>query len=231
VILFNTDNNDITSVNSLIGAFMDIIEKIQFAKENPHITILDLRKNHYSDLPNSLAGLTHIDTLLLSLNEFSYIPDVIFQMSWLRVLDLSSNALKEVNAAILGLSQLEDLDLGYWFGKRNCISQLPDELGQLHKLRRLSIQENPIHRLPDSIVNLSQLEMLNLIDTSEHFEFSKSIAMLTSLKELNMPPIALTGDIIAILNQLPELSTLTVESVDDLDSAKQALSHISHITL
>ncbi|MBN2006926.1 MAG: leucine-rich repeat domain-containing protein [Anaerolineae bacterium] len=80
-------------------------------------------------------------------------------------LDLSNQGITNLPPEIECLVALEKLNLGYDFdklGKRNGLTTLPSEIGQLTNLRSLDLSLNQISTLPPEIGYLTNLQYLNL---------------------------------------------------------------------
>jgi len=128
------------------------------------LKLLDLSKNHLSSIPD-LSGMAHLSTLNLSLNKFIQFPDVgLDKCGDLRYLDLSVNDLTDISTLEQShLQHLVELDLNRnslptisssikenWPALKklnlsdNKIKQLPSQLGELGKLKDLSIVNNPL---------------------------------------------------------------------------------------
>jgi Leucine-rich repeat (LRR) protein len=78
------------------------------------------------------------------------------------------------------LPNLKSVDL-----RRNKIQTLPESIGNLTKLRNLSLHLNSLHSLPESFASLSSLEELDL-GRNLFTHIPKSIRKLKSLKSLKL---------------------------------------------
>ncbi|MFD1466900.1 leucine-rich repeat domain-containing protein [Hymenobacter caeli] len=147
---------------------------------------LDLSYNHLADFPTGLSELDSLRELNLEWNRLDSIPPAIARLRSLRVLNLNDNHLvrypeavnelggldslylgnanlRRLPAGIGRLRQLQTLELnGFWNSKRrNQLTDL-DALEALPLLRRLSLQDNALKKLPAAIYKLPKLEELNL---------------------------------------------------------------------
>lgn len=104
------------------------------------------------------AGKTGVCTLPNSnLKEF---PRELYLIEGvLRTVDLSGNKLSSIPAAISKFEQLKHLTL-----TNNRIAFLPDSLCKLKKLETLSLGSNHLSRLPETLSQLSNLRNVNLSD-------------------------------------------------------------------
>ncbi|WP_158506134.1 hypothetical protein [Synechocystis sp. PCC 7509] len=71
------------------------------------------------------------------------------------------------------------LDLG-----ENEITKIPNEIGELRKLQRLYLDENPISYVSPSIQNLINLEYLSI---DHDMRITSSISLLPKTVEVDMP--------------------------------------------
>ena len=75
------------------------------------------------------------------------------------ILDMSENSLTELPEAIGWLHKLKTLNLRF-----NRLTSLPESIGRLQQLQLLLLRDNQLTTLPESIVNLQQLRLLHLRD-------------------------------------------------------------------
>lgn len=107
-------------------------------------------------------------------------PEAILKLKYLRKLDLSENPIAELPEAIDTLDNLEELRL-----KKCSIIRLPASIGKLKKLRILNLDGNyDMTALPETMADLSQLEVLSLDHVAA--EFPASFDRLDRLEELNL---------------------------------------------
>jgi Leucine-rich repeat (LRR) protein len=120
-------------------------------------------------------------------------------LSSLKFVDLSRNNLKDFNF-ICQNKNIEVLNLD-----NNHISEIPNEIENLHRLRFLSLISNEISTISSAIYNLKQLEVLYLNDNNI-VELSSQIKNLENLKTLSLRG----SDISELPESLFELSNLEV---------------------
>ena len=148
------------------------------ASQMPQLSLLSLRNNQFSNIPDSIGQLTQLRKLDLSKNELNRIPDTIGLLSRLETLWLAGNHLSKLPGAIEQLYQLKTLGL-----RGNQLSQLPEIIGQLSQLQYLDIGYNQLNQIPDTISELDNLEVLDL----QHNNISVlpiSIMKLTKIKRI-----------------------------------------------
>lgn len=145
-------------------------------------------------LPTELPMLRQLKRIQLNSNDFAHFPPELLQMPWLThimILHLSRHHYP-LPPAIGNLRQLEALALG-------CISEIPEEIGELAALQGLMINNGSVATLPESIGKLQRLEMLDL--SHNHLTaLPESIGELSSLQHLQLYHNALAT--------LPDLSSL-----------------------
>ncbi|HAS6830343.1 TPA: protein kinase [Vibrio parahaemolyticus] len=128
------------------------------------LEVLDLSGNALSDLPQELEQLTKLKIIFASNNQFTHLPEVLGKLPNLEMVGFKTNKIKVVSEASLP-SQLRWLIL-----TDNEIETLPNSLGERPRLRKLALAGNCIKRLPSSMENLVNLELIRLsANQLEHF--------------------------------------------------------------
>ncbi|KAF0689577.1 Aste57867_18996 [Aphanomyces stellatus] len=105
------------------------------------------------------------DVLTLANRQLDAIPpelikgkDALLELSNLIIVDLAHNCLRTLPAAFAyNLDSVQKLDLSF-----NDLEALPDDIGQLHALRLLTVRHNRLTGLPPSFDRLAHLEILDL---------------------------------------------------------------------
>ena len=118
---------------------------------------LDLSKLHLKAVPESVAGLSHLQNLDLSENEIDAIPEFLTELGNLESIDLNKNKLSTIPDFLGNLSNLQNLELS-----NNEIAILPQSVGLLKNLRSLLADHNQIATFPDIVTNLPELKVLSL---------------------------------------------------------------------
>ncbi len=132
----------------------------------PNLHHLSLRFNHLKHLPEVLGDLQHLETLNLSNNRFSA------ACKWGPLTRLQSLKVLNLNNALQNLSEL------------------PQAIGHIPNLVELHISGNKLHRLPDSLSQLEQLERF-YCDTNDFDSFPVVVTRLPRLKFLQISAKAL----------------------------------------
>ncbi|GJM32133.1 MAG: hypothetical protein DHS20C18_11340 [Saprospiraceae bacterium] len=118
------------------------------------LKVLDFSHNGIEKINKQLAGCLALDQLDLSNNSLSHLPDL-DKMSQLERLNLAGNQLTELPTLP---TRLKYLDLS-----RNRLSQWPNALTHLSRLRALSLEYNRIDQLPTTFGRLNDsLQSLKL---------------------------------------------------------------------
>ncbi|MEV5210306.1 COR domain-containing protein [Micromonospora sp. NPDC053740] len=146
------------------------------ASEYSIIQQLDLSSAGLDEVHEDLARLSSLEILNLSRNHFSQIPPVIFTLTMLRELQLSRNQLRSLDGGIGRLSRLRGL-----YASRNLIQDLPKDIRNLAELRTLNVRNNRLSHLPDEIFALAQLDELDVSENSIS-TLSRQINRLKSLR-------------------------------------------------
>lgn len=120
------------------------------------LEILNLSGNALSSLPEDLHRLTRLRILFCSDNQFSEVPACLGQCAQLSMIGFKANRIEHVPAAALP-PQLRWLIL-----TDNCISELPEELGNRPLLQKLMLAGNRLSRLPESLSQCHRLELLRI---------------------------------------------------------------------
>ncbi|KAF9393077.1 cysteinyl-tRNA synthetase, partial [Podila verticillata] len=124
-----------------------------------YLQVLDLRGNRIKDLEKAhLEDARELVTLLLQCNRLETIPNSFQTFEYLRILNLSGNNFSKVPLVLCRILSLEELDLSF-----NEIADIPEEIGQLSRLRKLLLFGNRIGPyLPSAIDRLLRLRKLDI---------------------------------------------------------------------
>ncbi len=120
------------------------------------LEILNLSGNQLDTLPDDLHRLTRLRVLFCSDNRFTELPECLGRCGALTMVGFKANRIAHVAGAALP-PRLRWLIL-----TDNCISQLPDELGQRPSLQKLMLAGNRLQQLPASLGQCHRLELLRI---------------------------------------------------------------------
>ncbi len=139
------------------------------------LEILDLSHNKLTTLPDDFALFTKLKIVFLSSNPFQRVPEVLGQCPNLEMIGMKSCQIKHVPANALP-PKLRWLTL-----TNNRISSLPESLGDCSLLQKLMLAGNKLTSLPKSINQLANLQLLR-ISANNLSEFPDQL--------LNLPKLA-----------------------------------------
>lgn len=120
------------------------------------LEVLDLSNNQLSDLPANFAKLTKLKRLFLSFNQFQHIPRVLSQCPELIMIAFKGNQITEFSEHSLPQSTQ------WLILTDNQLTQLPDSMGELTKLKKLALAGNQLTHLPVTMQNCTALELVRL---------------------------------------------------------------------
>lgn len=120
------------------------------------LEVLDLSNNQLSDLPANFAKLTKLERLFLSFNQFQHIPRVLSQCPELIMIAFKGNQITEFSEHSLPQSTQ------WLILTDNQLTQLPDSMGELTKLKKLALAGNQLTHLPVTMQNCTALELVRL---------------------------------------------------------------------
>ncbi|WOH15428.1 hypothetical protein DCAR_0934968 [Daucus carota subsp. sativus] len=187
------------------------------------LTFLDISYSYIQgEIPgNGLANLTKLVHFDMSRNYFNgSIPPQLFHLRFLQFLDLSENLLKGGLSGEIGkLGNLKTLMLDHNFLDGN----LPVQIGNLTKLRQFSVRNLTrlqqfsishnkfLGRIPESILNLKELEKLDASNNYLEMHIPNRIGTLFHISILVLGVNRLTGSIPLSIRNLSKLETLRLE--------------------
>jgi Leucine-rich repeat (LRR) protein len=120
-----------------------------------HPSITKTQLGVVSPLPKTIGKLRGLQELNLGRNGLPFVPTAVSSLEGgaLKKLNLEYNNLSKVPAFLGELDKLEQLNLDY----NRKIQVIPDEFGNLNRLKLLSIRGNLITELPQSLGNIRGL--------------------------------------------------------------------------
>lgn len=120
---------------------------------------LDLSRNMIKKIPDSIAKFQNLRWLDLHSNYIDKLPESIGQMTSLLYLNVSNNRLT-TNGLPVELNQLKNIrtmNLGL-----NHLDSVPTTLGALKELHEVGLHDNMLSNIPNSISKLPKLKKLNI---------------------------------------------------------------------
>ncbi|MDM8522972.1 AAA family ATPase [Desulfococcaceae bacterium HSG8] len=193
--ILNLDNNQLTSLPSEIGNFINLQQL--FVQNNKltslpseignlkNLQILNLSGNQLASLPSAIGNLINLRQLMLLNNKLTSLPPEIAKLKNLEILYLTNNEFKEFPKEICQLEILSQL-----YFNSNCLEKIAKEIEQLKKLTHLNLNDNKLFNIPKEIGELKKLTHLNL-NGNKLFNIPKEIGELTELILLDVSDNAL----------------------------------------
>ena len=202
--------------------------------EFTHLTKLNVAGNNLKYLPDTFTSLTNLQRLDLSSNQIKRLPDDFGKMKELTALYLfEEKELANLPQSIGGLQKLEILNAPH-----NALTALPDSVGELRSLRRLwladnqlkphgipdlgklgfltnvSLDGNPLVRVPNGLKNIPMLRNLSL-NRCQLVEVPRWISRLDTLVNLSLAA-----------NELRTLPEMVLPNLSTLDLSFNLMSEI-----
>ncbi|MFF7544256.1 COR domain-containing protein [Streptomyces canus] len=250
----NLDHNEIQSIPN---SFTRLTKLIHVELSRNHLTslpesignltrlrILDLGRNKLTDIPSSITNLRGLNTLLLYQNNLTTLPEFIWSIPSLLRLGLDADLLEDVVAhrstTLRSLTvhtsnsdlpeavgELQEIDRLSVVGIN--LTSLPDSIGRATSLKDLTIHcGSRLTQLPDSIGNLAGLESL-IVFANELTSLPHSIGNLGNLEYLHVSSMQLTylpdsfGDLRKLSHLVLESSRLTTPPPEILSAGAEAV--------
>jgi Leucine-rich repeat (LRR) protein len=146
---------------------------------NDHVTFLKFRSDEPQKVPSNFRKFKALDSLDLSRNFLTEFP-VIDRNKNLKQLVLTDNNLTLKNLRIKANNTLQCLYL-----RRNKIEIIPDAIGNLTALKKLSFNYNDISEVHDGLGRLQNLEELSFYQ-NKLTSIPKSLYLLRNLKVIDL---------------------------------------------
>jgi len=173
----------ITSLRNLILDENPIGSIPEDIKDLVNLEELHLEECSLETLDAGIGSLKQLKVLNVAHNEELQLPESINDLSSLRDLNISYNTGFGLPASVAGLKNLEELCC---YG---CTDDAPADfpilITQLTGLKRLLFKKNPIKEIPESILNLEQLEELDLNSSLCYLDELPDLSQLKKLKTLH----------------------------------------------
>eukprot|EP00940_MAST-03C_sp_MAST-3C-sp2_P001451 g1451.t1 len=145
------------------------------------LRLLWLSSNRLRSLPHGVESLSHLSDICVNDNLLETLPKDVGNLVQLRRLSAAGNSIRSIPSSVAGLQNLEHLDL-----QRNRLSgKLPEELSELRHLRTLLLAHNELTAVHESVGCMTSLKDLVLTDNRLN-GMPESILMLTQLTEIQL---------------------------------------------
>ncbi|BBL25250.1 leucine-rich repeat-containing protein kinase family protein [Comamonas terrigena] len=161
-------NQGLTAIPPALFALADTLE------------LLDLSGNQLSSLPAEFARFARLRVLFASHNPFTELPSVLGQLPELEMVGFRACRIAEVPPHSLP-ARLRWLIL-----TDNCLTSVPDALGERPRLQKLMLSCNQLTALPASLVRCNRLELLRMASN----RFTAVPEVLLQLPQLAWPALA-----------------------------------------
>jgi len=167
----------ITKIESLTLSSNSLSQLPDSMSSLKSLSSLEISQNKLTKLPDSLGELTRLSNLNVSYNEIAELPPGVERLTELTTLNFSNNQIAKFPPMIGKLTLLRML-----FCDDNNLTELLD-LGQLTRLRILSLSGCALRSLPDSVGSLTALRTLYL-DHNKLEDLPTALLDLPALKEI-----------------------------------------------
>lgn len=158
-----------------------------------NLKTLDVTRNQLRKISDRIGDLTSLEILRLSIegkasngNKFDNIPESIGSLQNLQEIYIDGNYNYECVESSIMMGCRRYADRGCYdheeVGQK--IIVLPESIGNLNKLRVLSMRCGTLRRIPDSIGNLSNLKSL-YVDNNDLYNLPSNITQLSQLTDLD----------------------------------------------
>lgn len=190
---------------------------------------MDLHGNKLVAVPLGFRRLCQLTSLNLSSNRLSMDSfDILAEMTALRDLKLANNSLSgTLHSAISNLTSLEILDL-----KGNALTALPNEIVDMKRLRILNVAENALESVP--FAELAQLPLTELVLRKNKLSGTLMEPPVTSFESLQTLDISANQIKLLVpsgsMIELPVLHTLSM-SMNRMQELPDMSSWASLLTL
>nr|MDO8113790.1 leucine-rich repeat domain-containing protein [Candidatus Sigynarchaeota archaeon] len=167
--------------------------------------VVYLANKRLGRLPPEIGNLQYLEVLDAHWNELASVPPELAKLRSLKELRISSNNLEAIDAPITKLVKLTNLDMSF-----NSIKAISPDIGILVDLERLKFGDSfdmgkPL-RLPETIGNLVKLRYLS-IENYPALDVPAAFGRLASLEEIDMYYVNVTrpDEMTTIINNLPSI--------------------------
>ncbi|XP_067885119.1 leucine-rich repeat-containing protein 2 [Heterodontus francisci] len=167
--------------------------------------IFELQGIEWKELPDTLKDKTYLKEWHIKKTSLEIIPSFIVMFQDLIVMNLSRNCIKELPAEIGKMTKLKELNVGF-----NKLTSVPLELGCCENLEKLNLSSNlELTELPFELRDLQKLSCLDLSSNQFH-SMPICVLRMSNLKSLDISNNKLK-DLPQDLDRLNELESLFLQ--------------------
>ncbi|XP_038659886.1 leucine-rich repeat-containing protein 2-like [Scyliorhinus canicula] len=167
--------------------------------------IFELQGMEWKELPETLKDKSYLKELHIKKTSIEIIPSFIVMFQDLIVMDLSRNCIKELPAEIGNMTKLKELNVSF-----NKLTSVPLELGCCENLEKLNLSSNlELAELPYELRDLQKLSSLDL-SSNQFLSMPICVLRMSNLKNLDISNNKLK-DLPQDLDRLSELESLFLQ--------------------
>ncbi|XP_069785215.1 leucine-rich repeat-containing protein 2 [Narcine bancroftii] len=167
--------------------------------------IFELQGMEWKELPDSLREKIYFKEWHIKKTSIEIIPSFIVMFQDLIVMDLSRNCIKELPIEIGKMTKLKELDISF-----NKLTSIPPELGNCENLEKLNLSSNlELAELPFELRDLQKLSHLDL-SSNQFLTMPICVLRMSNLKSLDLSSNKLK-ELPQDLDRLSELQSLFLQ--------------------
>ncbi len=120
------------------------------------LEVLDLSRNELRELPADFGRLQKLRILFCSENQFTVFPEVLADCALLDMVGFKANKITTVPARSL------NTNIRWLILTDNKIAELPQEIGNCHRMQKLMLAGNQLNELPEGLSKCRNLALLRI---------------------------------------------------------------------
>lgn len=171
--------------------------------------------------PKLLLHIPNLENIYFTYCKLTNIDDHISELKNLKVLSLVDTLVSEIPKSIGELINLEELNIYRIRLNNGYLKTIPNEVGNLQKLKSINLSKNIIEIIPDSFINLNKIEIIN-VSKNKIQTFPELNINLKELKCNNNNISVFPETFLNLLNlEILEISNNQIEEIPkDIDRMK-----------